>query len=112
VALRDLKTLEARIDEVAERLGLSPSSFRPNPLQRLEALASEWWTTALDCRSAVLRGYGEVDPSTGRLLDPLVEGLAAALLEAGQPSRDDPAIQGADSTERRSPTTQSPGETP
>lgn len=85
-ALKDLEALAVRIRDVTQRLGLSPSGLRPDPLQKLEALASEWWSTALDCRSEVLRGYGEVDPSTGPLLDPLMEGLAAALLNVGRSS--------------------------
>ena len=100
VALRDLETLEARIHEVAEQVGLSLSAFRPDPLRRLKALASEWWSTALDCRSEVLRGYGTVDPSTGLRLDPLLDGLAAALLAVGQSSADDPPGPDSDSDER------------
>jgi hypothetical protein len=78
--LRNLKVAGSQIRAMAGKLGLSPLRLHPDPLHRLEALASDWWSTALDCRSAVLRGYGEVDPSAGPVLDPLVEELASTLL--------------------------------
>jgi len=99
-ALQDMEGLKSRIREMAEQLGLSPPLLRPDPRHKLEALASEWWSTALDCRSDVLRGYGTVDPSTGPRLDPLVEGLATALLKVGQSSRGDLPVRGPDPDNR------------
>jgi len=84
-ALRDLAGIESLVRSMASRLGLSPSPLRPDPFHKLEALKGHWWSSALDCRSQVLRGYGELDPFTGPSLDPLVEELAAALLRVGQP---------------------------
>ncbi len=86
--LRDLEAAQAQIRTMAGHLGLSPFRLSPDPLHKLEALASDWWSTVLDCRSEVLRGYGEVDPSTGPLLDPLVEELAATLLGLARHSRE------------------------
>lgn len=75
-----LKDLGARVIAVAEELGLSPTGLRPDPRRKIESLASHWWTTVLDCRSQVLRGYGEVDADTARRLDPLVDDLASSLM--------------------------------
>lgn len=84
-ALRDLAGIESLVRSMASRLGLAPSPDRPEPLRKLEALKGHWWSSALDCRSQVLRGYGAMDPFTGPRLDPLVDELAAALLGIGQP---------------------------
>jgi hypothetical protein len=78
--LKKMEAVQSRILIMATELGLAPIRLRPDPRQKLEALVGEWWSTVLDCRSEVLRGYGEVDPATGPRLDPLVEELASFLL--------------------------------
>lgn len=82
--LRSIEAAEARVRAVASRLGLTPAPMLPDPHQKLQSLASHWWSTALDCRSEVLRGYGALHPATAPVLDPLVEEVAAVLLELGQ----------------------------
>jgi hypothetical protein len=80
-ARQALEDLRNRIRETARSLGLSPSGLRPDPVRRLESLAGHWWSTVLDCRSQVLKGYGEVDPAVAPRLDPRIEDLAASLLQ-------------------------------
>jgi hypothetical protein len=92
-ALVSLAELEGRIAQVAESLGLRPSALRPDPARRLGALSSHWWETILNCRSQVLRGYGQLDPEIASRLDPLVDSLAGALLSLSTLGGDE-AIQG------------------
>jgi hypothetical protein len=76
-----LEELRGKVLTVAMDLGLSPTRHLPDPRRKMQALTSHWWTTVLDCRSQVLRGYGEVDQATALRLDPLVDDLAASLME-------------------------------
>lgn len=78
--LEALAELRETIAELARKLGFRPAALRPDPARKLQALASHWWETVLNCRSRVLRGYGELDPEIGPRLDPLLDEVAAALL--------------------------------
>ena len=80
ILYRAQETVRAFLAELERRLGFRPAALRPDPGRRLQALASHWWETVLNCRSQVLRGYGELDPETGPRMDPLLDEVAAALL--------------------------------
>lgn len=64
----------------ATALGLSVDP-RNMPWQRvLAAWASTSWSMILDCRPSALRGYGSVDARLARELGPVIERIAARLL--------------------------------
>jgi hypothetical protein len=75
-----LEDLHEQIRELAAGLGLSPVIPRPDPMRKLRSEATHWWTTILDCRSQVLRAYGELNPAVGPRLDPRIQELAASIL--------------------------------
>lgn len=75
-----LEGVQEKIRERSQELGLSPMARRVDPRRRLESLASHWWSSVLDCRSQVLRGYGELAEGTAPLLDPIVDELADAMM--------------------------------
>jgi hypothetical protein len=86
--LAAMEALAEGIAEMTRDLGLRPAALRPDPRRKLESLASHWWETTLNCRSEVLRGYGELDPGTAPRLDPLVDRLAASLFRLAALGRD------------------------
>lgn len=75
-----LERIQEKIRERSRELGLSPRTRRVDPRRRLESLASHWWSSVLDCRSQVLRGYGELADDTATRLDPVVDELADAMM--------------------------------
>lgn len=86
--LAALEALAEGIGEMTRNLGLRPAALRPDPRRKLASMASHWWETTLNCRSQILRGYGELDPGTAPRLDPLVDQLAASLFRLAALGRD------------------------
>lgn len=60
---------------VREKFQLKPQSV--NLRRLLRSYFSHFWSVLHDCRSAKLRGYGQVDPELARSLDPEITRLIA-----------------------------------
>ncbi len=75
-----LRALSAETRALADRLGISVQTDPPDPRRRLQAWASSWWATVLDCGPRALRGWGQVHPEAAALLEPAVEDLADRLM--------------------------------